>query len=89
MPPDPAPAFAPIAAPDLGDQNRNALADVTAGGEFTPGRDQVAPATIRGFVYQVELTILRWLGLGADQVLQLERSEDIDHITRAPAARAA
>lgn len=54
--------------------------------EFTPGRDQDASATIRGFVYQVELTILRWLGLGADQVLQLERGEDIDHITRAASA---
>ena len=54
--------------------------------EFIPGRNQDASATIRGFVYQVELTILRWLGLGAGQVLQLERGEDIDHITRAASA---
>lgn len=54
--------------------------------EFIPGRNQDASATIRGFVYQVELTILRWLQLGDDQVLQLERGEDIDHITRAAAA---
>lgn len=54
--------------------------------DFKPGRNQDASATIRGFVYQVELTILRWLGLGAGQVLQLERGEDIDHITRAASA---
>jgi hypothetical protein len=54
--------------------------------DFNPGRNQDASATIRGFVYQVELTILRWLGLGANQVLQLERGEDIDHITRAASA---
>jgi hypothetical protein len=75
--------------PDPGDQNRTSAADAIAGGEFTPGRDQDASATIRGFVYQVELTILRWLGLGANQVLQLERGEDIDHITRAASANPA
>ena len=72
--------------PDPGDQNRTSAVDAITGGEFTPGRDQDASATIRGFVYQVELTILRWLGLGANQVLQLERGEDIDHITRAASA---
>lgn len=54
--------------------------------DFTPGRHQDASATIRGFVYQVELTILRWLELSAGQVLQLEQGEDIDHITRAASA---
>lgn len=89
MPPDPAPAPVPAAMPVPGDQNRTSAADAIAGGEFTPGRDQDASATIRGFVYQVELTILRWLGLGANQVLQLERGEDIDHITRAASANPA
>lgn len=44
------------------------------------GRD--AFATIRGFVYQVELTILRWLELGNQEALELERGEDIDKISQ-------
>ena len=35
-------------------------------------------ATIRGFVYQVDQTIERWVNLQRNQVLQLERGEDID-----------
>ncbi|GAA4763948.1 MULTISPECIES: hypothetical protein [Flavobacterium] len=35
-------------------------------------------STIRGFVYQVDMTILRWLDLKDNEVLDLERGEDID-----------
>lgn len=50
---------------------------------FAITRDRDAWAVIRGFVYQVELTIDRWLRLQPDQVLELERGEDIDTIQRA------
>jgi hypothetical protein len=40
------------------------------------GRD--AWSTLRGFVYQVDVTILRWLNLGDNEVLELEKGEDID-----------
>ncbi|ENA1806876.1 V-type ATP synthase subunit I domain-containing protein [Flavobacterium psychrophilum] len=39
-------------------------------------------STIRGFVYQVDLTILRWLSLKENQILELEKGEDIDVINR-------
>ncbi|MBS1634303.1 MAG: hypothetical protein JST26_00175 [Bacteroidetes bacterium] len=39
-------------------------------------------STIRGYVYQVDLTILRWLQLDENTVLQLERGEDIDIVNR-------
>lgn len=50
---------------------------------FRPGRAQDASATIRGYVYQAETTILRWLGLRPGEALQLECGEDIDRVTRA------
>lgn len=43
-----------------------------------PGRD--AHATIAGFVFQVNVTILRWLNLKEDQLLELEAGEDVDLI---------
>lgn len=43
-----------------------------------PERD--AWKTIRGFVQQVDLTVLRWVQLPAGFVLELERGEDIDRI---------
>jgi hypothetical protein len=46
-------------------------------------RDRDAWATIRGFVYQVETTIERWLELRPDQLLELERGEDIDTVQKA------
>jgi hypothetical protein len=46
-----------------------------------PGRD--AHATFAGFVFQVNVTILRWLGLYPDQHLELEAGEDIDLIRKA------
>jgi len=43
-----------------------------------PRRD--ASATIAGFVFQVNVTILRWLELREDEHLELERGEDIDTV---------
>jgi tetratricopeptide (TPR) repeat protein len=48
---------------------------------FNPPRDRDAWAAIRGFVYQVDLTIRRWLNLAADEILELERGEDIDLVS--------
>jgi tetratricopeptide (TPR) repeat protein len=45
-----------------------------------PTRD--ATAVIRGFVYQVDITIRRWLALGDDETLELERGEDLDIVAR-------
>lgn len=53
---------------------------------FVPPRNRDAWATIRGFVYQVELTILRWLQLGSEDALDLERGEDIDLVVQALAS---
>ncbi len=50
---------------------------------FQRARDRDARPAIRGFVYQVDLTLLRWLELGADDVLELEHGEDIDRVTSA------
>ncbi len=43
-----------------------------------PRRD--AHATIAGFVFQVNVTLLRWLNLNANEHLELEAGEDIDVI---------
>jgi len=48
---------------------------------FTLARDNDASPTIRGFVYQVNLTLLKWINLEDNQILELERGEDIDVIT--------
>lgn len=53
------------------------MAGIT-GSHFVLKRDRDAWATIRGYVYQVDLTINHWLDLQHDQVLELERGEDID-----------
>ncbi len=52
---------------------------------FQPARNQDACATIRGFHYQVDHTILRWLALGRDEHLELECGEDIDLVVSAMA----
>src|SRR5437870_1068149 len=49
-------------------------------------RDRDAFPTIRGYVYQVDLTIQRWLDLDDSQHLELERGEDIDLVSRAIAS---
>src|ERR1035438_1345206 len=48
------------------------------GSDFTalPGHD--ASAAIRGFFYQINVTIMRWLELPAEYRLELEAGEDID-----------
>jgi HPt (histidine-containing phosphotransfer) domain-containing protein len=50
---------------------------------FNPPRDRDAWSTIRGYVYQVDLTIKRWLDLVTPQILEIECGEDIDTIGRA------
>jgi hypothetical protein len=51
--------------------------------DFNSVRKRDAWATIRGFVYQVDATIERWLGLKTNEALELERGEDIDTIQQA------
>src|SRR5258708_23219123 len=45
-----------------------------------PLRD--ATAAIRGFVFQVDLTVRRWIALAENERLELERGEDIDIVAR-------
>ena len=49
---------------------------------FTPQPNRDASDTIRGYVYQVDLTIERWLSLSPGELLELECGEDIDLISR-------
>ena len=46
-----------------------------------PGND--AFATIRGFVFQANLTVLQWLNLSENEHLELECGEDIDVVGKA------
>lgn len=48
--------------------------------EFISQRNRDAWFVIRGYVYQVDLTIQRWLRLHPGEALELERGEDIDQI---------
>ena len=50
--------------------------------DFVPGRAQDAAPTVRGFVYQTDVTILRWLELADDESLELECGEDIDLVAQ-------
>jgi hypothetical protein len=50
--------------------------------QVNPRRD--AHATIAGFFYQVNITLLRWLGLRPGQYLELESGEDIDTVESSP-----
>src|SRR5260370_1668877 len=54
---------------------------------FHPPRERDARATIRGYIYQVELTIARWLDIQPGEQLELERGEDIDLVSDAITAR--
>ncbi len=54
---------------------------------FHTPRERDARATIRGYVYQVELTIARWLDIQPGEQLELERGEDIDLVSGAVTAR--
>ncbi len=46
--------------------------------DFIANENRDAWNVIRGYVYQVDLTLLRWLNLPPGSVLELERGEDID-----------
>lgn len=48
---------------------------------FAEIKNRDAWGTIRGFVYQVDLTISRWINLNDNEILELERGEDIDIVT--------
>ncbi|WP_066066154.1 hypothetical protein [Neobacillus soli] len=50
---------------------------------FKTVRDRDAWATIRGYVYQVDLTIDRWIDLKDNDLLELERGEDVDIVSEA------
>ena len=54
---------------------------------FQEIKNRDAWASIRGFVYQVDATIHRWLTLNANEVLELEKGEDIDVVARGIANR--
>jgi len=49
---------------------------------FVAPRSRDAWATIRGYVYQVDLTVQRWLELEPGAVLVLECGEDIDRVSQ-------
>jgi tetratricopeptide (TPR) repeat protein len=49
---------------------------------FVPDPRRAASPTIRGFVYQTNLTIQRWLALRENETLELESGEDIDIVAR-------
>ena len=50
--------------------------------EFTTSRNRDAWFVIRGFKYQIDLTILRWIELKDGQFFELEVGEDIDTVAR-------
>jgi hypothetical protein len=49
---------------------------------FSEIKNRDAWSTIRGYVYQVDLTIDRWLSLKENQILELEKGEDIDLVSK-------
>jgi hypothetical protein len=50
---------------------------------FRASQGNDAYATIRGFVFQANLTVLQWLNLSKNQHLELECGEDIDVVGKA------
>lgn len=58
-----------------------------SGTPFDPGRARDAWATVRGYVYQVDVTLDRWLAVQEYEILELERGEDIDLLGRTAAAQ--
>lgn len=54
---------------------------------FEPGRVQDAWFVLRGFAYQVDVTLHRWLTLDSSADLLLECGEDIDHVAHALSSR--
>jgi hypothetical protein len=53
---------------------------------FQTPRARDAWATIQGYVYQVELTIARWIDIQLGEQLELERGEDLDLVSAAVTA---
>jgi hypothetical protein len=51
--------------------------------DFNVSRDRDAYHVVRGYRYQIDLTILRWLKLKPQECLELERGEDIDLVNGA------
>jgi hypothetical protein len=49
---------------------------------FILTRNRDAWPVIRGYLYQIQHTVERWLTLSEDEVLELEAGEDIDVVTR-------
>jgi tetratricopeptide (TPR) repeat protein len=49
---------------------------------FKEIKNRDAWSTIRGFVYQVDITIFRWLNLAENETLELEKGEDIDTVSK-------
>lgn len=49
--------------------------------DFKVERNRDAWATIRGYVYQLNITIKRWIEINDNVVLELECGEDIDHVS--------
>jgi hypothetical protein len=45
---------------------------------FKEIKNRDAWSTLRGFVYQVDTTIIRWIELNDNQILELEKGEDIE-----------
>jgi len=48
---------------------------------FNEIKNRDAYGVVRGFVYQVDSTILRWVDLDDNEILELEKGEDIDIVT--------
>jgi hypothetical protein len=51
--------------------------------DFHPPRDRDAWSSIRGYIYQIDLSVERWLALDELHELELECGEDIDTVSRA------
>ncbi len=54
-----------------------------SGEDFVPQPGRDAYAALRGFAYQVDTTLARWMVVGTNERLELECGEDIDLIARA------
>src|SRR5206468_2109132 len=47
---------------------------------FVVNKHRDAWKAIRGFYYQVQLSVLRWLEIESNEILYCESGEDIDHV---------
>jgi hypothetical protein len=55
--------------------------------EFVAQAGRDASDTIRGYFYQIHVTLERWLALGTDEILELERGEDVDLVSQVTLGR--